>query len=363
MNILYYLKTQGEKDFGKAPLDDIDLFAFAELSYVNFDLICPSLGQEQAPIAFKDLEIKDMDALTYGSVDAKNNAKLINIMRKSPRYGDVRIGLCQRIFDEQNPNQFFALTFFLPNGETIISYRGTDITLIGWKEDFMMTFSDAIPSQIQALDYLSKVHALGYKKLSLTGHSKGGNLALYSLLMAKENIAKDVSRAVSFDGPGFKDGMKAFPSFESLSPKIAQYLTHRDIVGLVFGHTKEPIIVYSNGLLLGGHDPFYWQIDPKTKYFKTEKGLTASSKRSLKVLTTWLNSVPEKDRPLLSGAIFDVFHNCSTVYDLLKFAGKDLVNSKKVLSKYSKEEQAIIKKHLLSLVTTLLSPNKKVQNQ
>ena len=47
-----------------------------------------------------------------------------------------------------------AITAELEDGTTFIVYRGTDSTLIGWREDFNMSFETPVPAQTAALEYL-----------------------------------------------------------------------------------------------------------------------------------------------------------------------------------------------------------------
>ena len=57
------------------------------------------------------------------------------------------------ILDRDRVIQFAAITFSIDENHSVVSFRGTDTSAIGWKEDCMLSYSDEIPGQTEALSY------------------------------------------------------------------------------------------------------------------------------------------------------------------------------------------------------------------
>ena len=89
---------------------------------------------------------------------------------ENPRYANVRLGAVVEHINQGEQTQFAAATFQLPDGHKrrkptykgtlVISFRGTDDSLIGWKEDFNMAFQYPVPAQRSASAYLDMVARL-----------------------------------------------------------------------------------------------------------------------------------------------------------------------------------------------------------
>lgn len=102
-------------------------------------------------------------------------------MAAAPRFRDMKLSCFVDHLDVGKVEQFAALTIETGDGFFYLSFRGTDDTLAGWKEDFDLACMPEVPAQKKAVAYLTEV-ARQYprQKLRLGGHSKGGNLAVYA---------------------------------------------------------------------------------------------------------------------------------------------------------------------------------------
>ena len=341
MNIIDYLKKYKDTTFEEMPLNEIDSLILSELSYMNLHLYAPSL-QENKFIKLQTMRIYNEKNFSYGSVDAKKNLKMIDLMKYGERFKTMQIGLCQEKIKEgdKSATQFFAVTYILPNSDLYIAFRGTDITINGWKEDFHLAFMDTIPSQRDALAYTKSVLNKHPGKFYIGGHSKGGNLAFYSAFnLDDKELEKRLIRAYSFDGPGFKDGVDDFPSYKNIKDRISKYMTHRDIVGMIYNNfRKEAIIVAATGFLLGGHDPFSWHVNLyKIRFVRARRG--KGYRDGEVVFNKWVKGVSEEDKILACDIIFDLLKDAKTVYDLPKALGNVLLHGKEMLSGYSDEEK------------------------
>ena len=369
MNINSYIAYKGHISFDELKFNELDSLILSELSYMNLDLVAPSIHHPRAKkVKIKDIDLTYLSAVSYGSVDNKKNEKMLKLMMESKRFQDMEVCFTHRIFDEKNYNQFFAVTFIFPNGDAYISFRGTDITMVGWKEDFLMTFKPLILSQKESLEYFKCVipHIKG--NFYLGGHSKGGNLAMYVALKMGKKYEDRLIRSYSFDGPGFKDEAINQAAVDRLEHKLIKYMTYNDVIGVVFNKHKNPHIVEANGVLLGGHDPFSWQVNVKTHSFKKKKDRSAISKKSEVAFNNWMDSISDDDRELAFDALFRLLKQVHTVYDLLSIGLPAVITKRnKVIKEYPEEEQKRIKMILDKLIKCFMkaftTPVKSLNNK
>ena len=357
MNIIGYAKKYKNTSFRDLRITDVDALIFSELSYINFDLLLKE-GKEE--IRFGDItdEMLSNKAVFEGSVDAKPNRKLLAILIKTLRYQDVVVKYIENRFSQEEENQFYALTFVLPGGNLFVTYRGTDTTLIGWKEDFMMSVYDRVKAQVQAEKYIMKVTSMNPKKrFYLAGHSKGGNLAFYAALNLPEELTYHLIGAYSFDGPGFKSGIKNYSAYEEVKGRLIKFLTFNNVIGSVFSDVDRYRVVYSNGIL-GGHDPFGWQISNKTGRFRLARDVSLASKSLNNKFMLWIDSLSITDRMLTVEAFFRIFDNNITIYDLFKNLMKNLVTAKKSLEVYNEDDRNTLRTNIQSLFMIFFNEKK-----
>ena len=335
MNILGYAKHNKDKDFIELPFNDVDALILAELAYVNFDL---AIGNYDF-VAFKDIVVADPKAFYYGSVDYAMNEKLFDVLKESKRYQDVKVGFPRASIDEKKDKQFFAITFLLPNRIAYVAYRGTDISILGWKEDLMLAYKDTMPGQADAEAYIKDISKLFTGKFYLGGHSKGGNLALFTALHMGIRLENRLIKVYSFDGPGFRKDIKLMESFERIKDKVVKILTSNDMVGVIYNGVPNPKVIFSTGILLGGHAPFRWQISSAKNDFIYTKDRILFSKLNEEALMNWLTEMSDEDKKLAVHVLLDVLSECETVYDLLLKAGRVIANGKKTFENYSPEQR------------------------
>lgn len=361
MNINKYIEKFGNYSFDRRKFNDIDSLILSEFAYINIDKLFIE--------GFSKIRIGSInpnrltDDVFFGSVDHKHNKKMLLNMMLSPRFRDIIIVDTQRRFSSEDINQFFALTFVLPNGDIYISYRGTDTTFVGWNEDFLISYEATILSQHQALEYaLEELNKYPTNNFYLGGHSKGGFLSFYVTLNLDKKYQDRLINSYSFDGPGFREGITQYESFNKINKKLIKYRTYNNFVGGLYHNDIENCkIVESNGILLGGHDPFYWQLDHKG-HFKYKDDISKSSKKFLTRFMGWINDTPNEDKRLLTEALFRLFDGNATIYDFPKNLVKNIRKIKPIYDSYSKEEKSKLKKMIKELIQymILLTKDKKL---
>lgn len=331
MNIIGFVKRFGDKTFKEMPFNEVDALILSELSYINFDLATPH--NRFHPLS--RLVIKDKKAFYTGSVDATYNEKLVNLMKISKRYKNIRIGFCKSHRDEKEFTQFFALTVLFPDKTGFISMRGTDTSLLGWREDFTIMYQDDMPSQDMAMDYVNDVVKHFDGNFYIGGHSKGGNLAIYAALNLDKKYEDRLIRVYSFDGPGFRNNVTKKRSFIRIQDRISKYLTSNDMIGVVYNQISNPLIVYSQGILLGGHDPFRWKVNKNGESFFYVAKRSKKSENFEKGLMTWLTSLSDLDKELAVNVLFRLLGDSKNIYDLLLKSFRLVRNAKDNLKDYS----------------------------
>ena len=350
MNINSYIKKFGKFAFEERPFNHVDALVLCELSMFSFESV---LGDDES-IQLKDLDLENhIKEMVYDSPDRRFNKNQIRAMVESPRYRDLAVKYIRREFSIELVNQFYAITIVFPNGDFFVSFRGTDISMIGWKEDFLLATQDTFLAQHQALEYLKDVINKEKGDFYIGGHSKGGNVAFYSALHLNEEESKRVKEIYSFDGPGIKKDIKELPGYPYVIDKMIKFRTHNNMIGSMYNQFDKYKVVHSPGLLFGGHDVYYWQVSSKTGDFVYAKDVSSVSKRYMKRFMNWVESLPVEDRKLATDTLFVVFHDCNDIYDLAKYWVKDLINIKKSLKHYSQEDQDKLKNIFKTLLKYL----------
>lgn len=337
MNILDYIEKFGSQTFEQRPFNNVDATIMATLSYVNFDLY--SQKEDGYSIILKDLEPSSFARLCEGEFITKPNIDLLTKLKSSPRYYNIAIKFVRSEHSIVKEEQFFAITLVLPNNEFFIAFRGTDLTLLGWKEDTNMAMFKTVPSQHRAVNYVNEVASKLKGNFYIGGHSKGGNLAFYAHLNMDEKYSKRLIHSYSLDGPGFfdLDGMVNDHIVDE-THKMIKLVPQNTIVGIMLSNLKDAKVVYSTYAGIFQHNPYSWQVNQKTKDFIYRKRRTSESYINELALTMWLNSLTLEERVFAGNAIFELLggtklnltafikqpiERIKTIYEVQKKASKD----------------------------------------
>ena len=179
----------------------------------------------------------------------------------SARFGALTLRFCEDAFDEAREMQFAAVNVLLPDGSGVIAFRGTDATIIGWREDFNMSHACPVPSQTQAEQYLLSVAAAGRGKLYLCGHSKGGNLALYAAARCGAAIRARTAGVYLFDAPGFPARFTQGAGYRASLPSVHCFVPQTSIIGQLMSVPEAQTVVSSSASGIGQHNVFTWALD------------------------------------------------------------------------------------------------------
>lgn len=295
-DVFDYLYWRGDLSFEVVPFNEIDNLIMARLSYLPLDKIATS------KITIKEAYLKStkLNLNNYLNPQDKNMFKELSM---SLRYKDVILDNFVNKMDYIKEQQFGAVTIILPNNTVYISYRGTDNTLIGWKEDLNMTFESILPSQTESVLYLNKLVDTTYN-IIVGGHSKGGNLAIYAALNCDKKIQDRIVAIYNNDGPGFLNEITDQDKYIKIEPKIHTYIPGSSVVGRLLNNNNKYTIVNSDNKYILQHDLYSWKIRKDT--FVYQKSLNKDSIDTEKVIDEWLNSLTYDDRKKFIDIVYNI---------------------------------------------------------
>ncbi len=349
MNITAY--TQMEmKTFDEKSFCEIDSLVLSQFSYTFFDGFIPGINKFKRSVRLCDIYCAEHFEKIFKMVrNPEENRQLFAALAASPRFRNVKMNYYVNEIDREMEKQFSAVSYILDKKTSYISFRGTDATVVGWKEDFNMAFMDEVPAQKRAVEYVNSVAKRLTRNLIVGGHSKGGNLAVYSTVMCKPSIQKRIEKVYSHDGPGFKSLLKS-GEYEGIKDRIYKTVPQSAIIGMLLENQEDYKVIKSNNQGIMQHDPFSWEIEGS--YFVTLDKVTDSSKSMNKTLSDWLSEIPDDERKRVVNALFQMIHaaKVTTVYELKKLKLKDMKYLPEIASSLDTET----KKFLFDVVKKLI---------
>ena len=302
-NIMDYISWRGDLSFEQSQFNEVDNLILACFSYVNLDGI--SAVTKQKGIGLKKLTKEFMKLHTMKELEAdKSFIRLAPFMMmemaKSVRFRKcvVRNYVNDNVTEAEQ--QFAAMEIVLEDGTSYVSFRGTDDTIIGWKEDFNLS-TGVVPAQKRAIEYLQKISEHTDGMLRVGGHSKGGNLAIYGSVMCKSAHEK-ILEIYSNDGPGFSREFQELPETKEMMPKIIRIIPEYSIIGTLLEHEKEPVIVASSSKGLLQHDGFSWEVQGPALVRRDSLNKTAL--RFIEILHKWIDGMDMEQKRLLIEDLF-----------------------------------------------------------
>ena len=309
-NLLDYLDWRGDLTLEQSPFNEVDNLILAELSFVDFKDIVPAPGAGESVnlreaaeaffAKFPEGEKIDMGVLVPDAIP-----DMLRKMADSRRFGDMRLNCFVDHLDVGKGEQFAALAVETGDRTLYLSFRGTDDTLAGWKEDFELACMPEVPAQKKALDYVRDVaRQFPRKKLRLGGHSKGGNLAVYAGVFCPESVQRRIIAVWSNDGPGFHTDLQDLPEHRRIAERIYSIVPKSSVVGMLLEHEEGYTVVDSDQLGFMQHDGFSWQV--MGNHFVTLRQVTRQAHLSDQELRKWVHGLSVEQREAFVSAMFDV---------------------------------------------------------
>ncbi|MBQ7567974.1 DUF2974 domain-containing protein [bacterium] len=306
--IFDYLEWRGDVPLSADPFNEVDNLILSELIYADFRGIVPKYGNS---VTLRQVCDDFFSRRTREEVRAEKwfTAKaplLMDGMLSGARFRDTRLSYYVDEIDTKQQTQFAAVTFILPDDSTYIAFRGTDGSIVGWKEDFSFLFMPATEGQNRSINYLNRIARIIPGQLRIGGHSKGGNFAVYGSAFCNKNVRKRISEVYSNDGPGFRPEVVETDEYQSILPKIIKIIPDTSVIGLLMASQAQPRVIKSQAFGLIQHDGFSWLV--KRNRFE-ESSLTMMSELIDKALVEWISQMDDDTRRTLIETVFSTLES------------------------------------------------------
>ena len=348
-NILDYIDWRGDISFETDGFNEVDNLILSVLSYLEFDNIVPK-GIEYSISLSKAAELYEKTADNIPPVDHnKFLSQLPELLEKaavSSRYSDIYLSCYEKQTDYEQPEQFSAIMFSISDALHFIAFRGTDDTIIGWQENFHMSFMEEVQAQKQAVLYVNKNCLKLSGKFYFGGHSKGGNLAVYAAIHAIESIQGQIIGVFNNDGPGFLDNIIQSEEYQKIIKKITTFVPKSSVIGMLLEHPEGYKVVSSNETGIMQHDAFSWEV--KGTQFVYEDGLAKNSLILNNIMRAWLSQISLNEREQFVDAVFYIIEatGAKTIGELTK----EKLNAADAMIKTYKNTDDLTKQHIKKIL-------------
>lgn len=327
--IFDYLKEVTYDSIYDRPFKELDVLALTELTYLPFGHIVPQGDTTGIPVRLSDaMELIDR---TTDFIVSNQHLQLVDDLASSKRFKNIKLLNYVNEYDPDVQKQFAAMTYRLTMDVYLVVFRGTDDTLIGWKEDFHMTYMDHVPAQRRAASYLQNVMKEFPKgRFLVAGHSKGGNLATYACSYLPNRLFERVDAIYSYDAPGLNRAIIETEGYQRTSPNIRRFVPQGSIVGMMLEVPEPTTIVKSRAF--GGfaqHDAFTWET--KDLRFVTVTETSPDSQQTDLTLKQWVRETSTDERKKFFDTFFGIFLDAgiTSINDLTDL--KQLAKAKEIL--------------------------------
>ena len=340
-DIYTYLKFRGDLDLKNFPLNEVDALIFSELSYIQFENIVPTV-EEKGTITLAEAAKKYIPKEGKESIFYARYEKLLEKMAECPRYAQLQLSNYVNLIDQEEKQQFSALHIQMNPFLTFIAFRGTDETLVGWREDFDMSYKMPVPAQISAVEYVNQTTKGLFQKYYIGGHSKGGNLAIYSSVFCDTSVQSNIKAVYNFDGPGFHEKIADNESYLKMKDRIHTFIPESSVVGMLMEHEETYQVVKSYETTFMQHEGLSWSVDG-TK-FETVETVDEFSNGISVTLKGWLEKADYEDRKVMVNALFDILEvgGIQNVLDFKDISVHNTTAMVKAAAALPKEQREII---------------------
>ncbi|MDR2617592.1 MAG: DUF2974 domain-containing protein [Treponema sp.] len=314
-DIFDYLEWRGDLSLEQSPFNPVDNIILTHLSYLPLDNIVPGIDDSEA-ISLEEAARTFAKAMKKkpGHFDklfvCPKDPLLLTALGASRRYGGMGLTGYINQIDPEVEKQFAALTILTGDKSSFITYRGTDNTLVGWKESFNMSFSAEIPAQREAVCYLEKTARQIRGPLRIGGHSKGGNLAVYAASFCSKKIRRRISEIYSNDAPGFKAHVIHSEGYKAIRDKIISFVPETSVIGMLFEHENNYTVVKSTQTGLLQHDVYSWEVAPADVV--RLKRINKESRFIDRTIKEWLAGLDYKQRQSFTEALYTILSSTET---------------------------------------------------
>lgn len=365
-NIMDYLDWRGDLTFEQSPFNEVDNLILAQLPYVELDQIVPDVNSNDI------VRLKEASRLFFKTHQKEKLLKKVSMTKMAPfvmekmastrRFGDVGLFRYVNEINQKEEFQFCAVCVVLPDGSIFVSYSGTDSSIVGWKEDFNMSFLTETPSQIRSVEYLNYFAEERRVPLRIGGHSKGGNLAMYAAMHCDSRLRERILAVYSNDGPGFSGEEIGREGYQCLSDRMCTILPESSIVGMLMEHAGRVIVVRSTSNGVMQHDGMSWEV--LGNHFMETNGVSKESIMMERTLTSWILQLEPEEREEFVDTLFGILDTAKiySTEELARIKWKNVSDLIKAATGLPKESQEMIG-NTLKMLWMEATKNRKLARQ
>lgn len=351
-NIIDYARNWGKYSFKDIPLNEVDSLILCQLSYLNYEKFVPGLDKRNVPVSIQSIyEHPDRDRIMDDYWYRENNKELFQAAAESVRFGSLKMNYYVNIVNEDSEAQFSAVTYVLEDKNVYIAYRGTDATIVGWKEDLNLAFSKPLPSQYLAAEYMDRVAGYIAGNFYAGGHSKGGNLAVYAAMNCGEKTRDKLLRVYNNDGPGFRPEIREQGNFQAIADRVIKFIPRSSLVGMILEDHCDYEIIESKGIGLLQHNAYSWKVEKGT--FKRAENMTSNKIIRDAALNEWILSLSEEETHVFVDTLYEVV-SASEASNVFEF-GADWKNCLQSVLMAAREVNDSTKKTIHNMLRALLN--------
>lgn len=302
---LDYNKNRSFKDFA---FNEADILCLNELGYFCFEELDTSIDFSKEVNLHEVLMpyVTGEKPFNHSFLVTEERVKLLQKVVASKRFVNLNLSDYVNDVDAEYERQFSAMVFTLPeiNHHQLV-FRGTDDTMIGWKEDFKLTYVQEIPAHRAAVAYLEAYFEKYAGKVTVSGHSKGGNLALYAVAHVNDLLREQIEKIYMLDAPGLQEKGLESDGYKAIRERVTVIRPEESIVGIMLYNDIEPIVVKSNASGIMQHALTSWQFNEETGELILAERQTDLSQNLEKTFKQWMNELSSQELKILFDILFD----------------------------------------------------------
>ena len=356
-NMLDYIKEFGHVSFEERAFSEIDALVLTELEYLPLEKVVPIDENGENFVTVKEIAayMKEHKKQLFDEnpmMMTEERHEVSQVIAEAPRFQSMKFFGVVSEWDKDTTKQFAAVTVEVEPGVRLVIFRGTDDTLIGWKEDFLMTYSPLVAAQTDAKEYLAKQASLWGGDLMVSGHSKGGNLALYAAATQEEDVQLRIVDIFCFDSPGLYRSVLETKGYQNIVPLAMRYIPQDALVGLMLESEVPYVIVKSDAVGAMQHSAMTWGIEDG-QFIKVEK-LTKNSLLNDQTFKKWTESVSDEELELFWNVFFELLFTVGieTVNDVYGQFMHYVQEFLKAAGEMDEEKRELLTRVALLLVST-----------
>lgn len=304
-HLIDYLEKVENLTFDQEPLNILDKVCINEIGYLTYEKWLTASDLKK-PINLHDFaEGKELNP-DYSFMVTKERVELAEAIVRSRRFASLSLSNYRSVLDKEVEKQFAAMIFSLPELDYHqLVFRGTDDSVIGWKEDFQLTYSREIPAHRSAMTFLEDHLPNLSGHITVSGHSKGGNLALYSAVQSSTSLREKIAELLLLDSPGLMKSLLEKPSYQELKARMTVIRPQDSVVGVMLYWDRPAQLVAAEGIGFAQHNALSWEVDLATNDFAYEDQPTELSQRLEETFQEWIETLPKQQLKQVCDLVFD----------------------------------------------------------